>query len=144
MDYLYGLRSGKEHEVAVEEGKTLILGLQAISGPDERGFRTVMCTINGHLRPINVRDRSLSTDAPTTEKADPSNPGHVAVSFSGVVTPVVGEGDTVEAGQTVAAIEAMKMEASITAPTAGIVEHLAIRGTQHVEGSDLLLVLATG
>ena len=34
------------------------------------------------------------------------------------------------------------MEASITAPVAGTVERLALRGTQAVEGGDLVLVLA--
>ena len=48
---------------------------QSISEPDERGFRTVMCTINGQLRPVNVRDRSVSSDVPAQEKADPSKPG---------------------------------------------------------------------
>ena len=58
-----------------------------------------------------------------------------------MVTVGVAEGDTVEAGQTVATIEAMKMEASITAPRAGTVERVAVPGTQAVEGGDLVLVL---
>ena len=33
IDYLYGLRHGEEHEVTIEEGKTILLGLQAISEP---------------------------------------------------------------------------------------------------------------
>ncbi len=141
-DYLYGLRSGEEHVVDLEEGKRLIFGLQAVSEADERGIRTVMCTINGQLRPVNVRDRSVAADAPTTERADTSKPGHVAAPFDGVVSIVVSEGDHVEAGATVATIEAMKMEASITAPVAGTVERLAIGSTQQVEGGDLVLVLA--
>jgi pyruvate carboxylase len=48
----------------------------------------------------------------------------------------------VEAGATVATIEAMKMEASITAPVAGTVQRLAIGSQQQVEGGDLLLVIA--
>ncbi|MGZ4455608.1 MAG: biotin/lipoyl-containing protein [Nocardioides sp.] len=40
-----------------------------------------------------------------------------------------------------ATIEAMKMEASITAPVAGTVQRLALSGTQAVEGGDLVLVL---
>ena len=40
-----------------------------------------------------------------------------------------------------ATIEAMKMEASITAPPAGTVERVALAGTQQVEGGDLVLVL---
>ena len=53
---------------------------------------------------------------------------------------MVAEGDDGEAGQTVATIEAMKMEASITAPRPGPSRASAI-GTQPVEGGDLVLVL---
>ncbi len=140
-DYLYGLQPGEEHEVEIEEGKTLILGVQSISEPDERGIRSVMCTINGQLRPVSVRDRSIEADAPAQERADPSKPGHVAAPFGGVVTPIVEVGASVEAGDTVATIEAMKMEASITTTVAGTVERLAIAGTQQVEGGDLVLVV---
>ena len=141
-DYLYGLRTGEEHEVDLEAGKRLLFGLEAIGEADERGIRTVMCTINGQLRPISVRDRSVSADAATTEKADTGKPGHVAAPFAGVVTIEVAEGDRVEAGATVATIEAMKMEASITAPVAGRVERLALDDTRQVEGGDLVLVLS--
>ncbi len=140
--YLYGLTTGEEHQVDLEEGKRLILGLQAVSEADERGIRTVMCTINGQLRPVNVRDRAVSADAPTQEKADTGKPGHVAAPFDGVVSVMVSRGDTVQAGATVATIEAMKMEASITAPVGGTVERLAFDGTQQVEGGDLVLVLS--
>ena len=47
---------------------------------------------------------------------------------------MVAEGDTVDAGQTVATIEAMKMEAAITAPAAGTVERLAVSGTRPGRG----------
>ncbi|MER5619854.1 pyruvate carboxylase [Streptosporangium sp. NPDC002544] len=137
--YLYGLRPGEEHEVVIDEGKTLILGLRSISDPDERGIRTVMCTINGQLRPINVRDRAVSTEAPAQEKVNPADPGHVGAPFGGVVTPVVKVGDVVAAGDTVATIEAMKMEASITAPFSGTVRRIALSGTQQVDGGDLVL-----
>jgi pyruvate carboxylase len=142
LDYLYGLRQGEEHEVEIAEGKRLILGLQAISDADERGFRTVMATINGQLRPISIRDRGVSSDVAVAEKADPAKPGQVAAPFQGVVTVVVEEGARVAAGDTVATVEAMKMEASITAPVAGTVQRIAISGPQSVEGGDLVLVLA--
>jgi pyruvate carboxylase len=58
-----------------------------------------------------------------------------------VVTVVVAEGDEVEAGATVATIEAMKMEAAITAPVAGMVQRLALGAIQQVEGGDLVLVI---
>ncbi len=142
IDYLYGLRHGEEHEVTLEEGKTIILGLQAISEPDERGYRSVMATINGQLRPISVRDRAVASEVAAAEKADTSQPGHVAAPFQGAVTTVVAVGDRVSAGDVVATIEAMKMEASITAPVDGTVERLALSGTQAVDGGDLVLVLS--
>ncbi|CAN5577679.1 pyruvate carboxylase [soil metagenome] len=141
LDHLYGLRQGEEHEVELEEGVKLILGVQSVSEPDERGFRTVMALINGQMRPVSVRDTSVASDVAVAEKADPAVSGHVAAPYQGAVTVVVAEGDTVEAGQAVATIEAMKMEASITAPTAGTVQRLAVRGTQPVDGGDLVLVL---
>jgi pyruvate carboxylase len=142
LDYLYGLRQGDEHRVDISEGKTVLFGLEAIGEPDERGYRTVMATINGQLRPLPVRDQHVAAEVAAAEKADPGQPGQVAAPFQGAVTVLVTEGDTVAAGDTVATIEAMKMEAAITAPKAGTIERLAIAGTQQVDGGDLLLVIA--
>ena len=105
-------------------------------------MRTVMCILNGQLRPVLVRDRSIASEVPAAEKADRSNPDHVAAPFAGVVTVAVTSGDTVDAGQTIATIEAMKMEAAITAPKAGIVDRIAVSQTAQVEGGDLLVVVS--
>ena len=140
--FFYGLRHGEEHRVRLERGVELLIGLEAISDADERGMRTVMCILNGQLRPVVVRDRSIASDVPTAEKADRSNPDHIAAPFAGVVTVNVGAGDQVDAGQTIATIEAMKMEAAITAPKAGKVSRVAVSATAQVEGGDLLVVVS--
>ncbi|OBI83917.1 pyruvate carboxylase [Mycobacterium sp. E740] len=140
--FFYGLRHGEEHRVQLERGVELLIGLEAISDPDERGMRTVMCILNGQLRPVVVRDRSVASDIPTAEKADRANPDHIAAPFAGVVTVSVAVDDEVEAGQTVATIEAMKMEAAITAPKAGKVSRVAVSETAQVEGGDLLVVVS--
>ncbi|HYJ74273.1 MAG TPA: pyruvate carboxylase, partial [Kineosporiaceae bacterium] len=143
VDYLYGLRHGEEHVVELERGVRLLVGLEATGDVDDRGMRTVMCTLNGQLRPIQVRDRSVSVQVKAAEKADPNAPGQVAAPFAGVVSLTVGEGDQVEAGQTVATIEATKMEASITTAKGGVVQRVAIGPVQQVEGGDLVLVVAS-
>ena len=140
--FFYGLRHGEEHRVTLERGVELLIGLEAISDPDERGMRTVMCILNGQLRPVLVRDRSIASDVPTAEKADRSNPDHIAAPFAGVVTVNVEVGDQADAGQTIATIEAMKMEAAITAPKAGKVSRVAVSATAQVEGGDLLVVVS--
>jgi pyruvate carboxylase len=140
-DYLYGLQPGVEHSVAIAPGVNLFVGLEAIGEADDKGMRTVMTTLNGQLRPVFIRDRSITVDSKAAEKADAAQPGQVAAPFSGVVTLKVAEGDVVEAGQAVASIEAMKMEAAITTPVAGTVTRLAIPLTQQVDAGDLLVVV---
>ena len=119
----------------------LSFGLASISDPDEHGKRTVMGTVNGQLRPVQVRDRSVEAEVVAAEKADPDDEGQVAAPFAGVVTLQVEDGAQVAAGEVVATIEAMKMEASITTPLAGTVSRLAIGARTQVEGGDLLVVV---
>jgi len=141
-DYLYGLKPGVEHSVEIEQGVSLLVVLEAIGEPDDKGMRSVMATLNGQLRPVTVRDRRVAVDAASAEKADPTQAGHIAAPFMGVVTLQVAEGDRVEVGQPVATIEAMKMEAAITSPIAGVVQRRAIPTTQQCEAGDLLVVIA--
>jgi pyruvate carboxylase len=141
LDYLYGLRLGEETLISVEPGVDLYVELEAISEVDSHGMRTVLASLNGQTRPVTVPDRSVSVDIPTAEKADSSNPAHVAAPFAGVTTLKVAVGDSVEEGDTIATIEAMKMEAAITATVSGVVERLATQPTQSVEAGDLLVVL---
>ncbi|MEO7421936.1 MAG: pyruvate carboxylase [Ornithinibacter sp.] len=143
-EFLHGLGQGVEIEAEIEAGKRLILGISSVGDADRQGMRTVMCTLNGQFRPVQVRDRSVLADVLAAEKADPGRPGHIAAPFAGVVTPTVEEGAQIEVGTVVATIEAMKMEANITSPVAGTVERLAIAGHQQVEGGDLVLVVHGG
>ena len=141
VDYLYGLEAGREHVVQITKGIRLYVGLEAIGTPDAKGFRTVMATLNGQLRPINIRDRKISVNLPQAEKADTKNLGHVAAPFQGVVTVQTVVGAHIEIGQAVATIEAMKMEATITASASGVVKRIAIGKTQSVDAGDLILVV---
>src|SRR5699024_7193078 len=70
-DFLYGLNPGTEHVVSIEEGKQLIIELRSIGGPDVRGYRTVMCILNGQLRLLFIRDHSITSVVAISENADP-------------------------------------------------------------------------
>ncbi|WP_104128439.1 pyruvate carboxylase [Cryobacterium sp. Y57] len=141
VDYLYGLQQGQEHAVEIAKGVRLYVGLEAIGEADDKGMRTVMTILNGQLRPVFVRDTSITVQTKAAEKADANQPGQIAAPFSGVVTLQVEEGTHVEAGQSVASIEAMKMEAAITSPIAGTIERVAIPLTQQVDAGDLLVTV---
>ena len=141
VPYLYGMEPGHEYPVTLEKGVTLLLGLEAIGAPDKWARRNVMTLLNGQLRPVRVRDNSLESEVASAEKADPGNRGHVAAPFAGAVTVTVAEGDEVAAGDQVATIEAMKMEAAINAPVAGVVKRVVLIGTTQLDGGDLVIVI---
>jgi pyruvate carboxylase len=140
--FFYGLRESTALPVDLGPGVRLIFELEAIGEPDEYGVRTVMARVNGQLRPVDVRDRSIEGAVAEIERADASNPGHVAAPVIGAVIIQVAVGDEVQAGEPVAVIEAMKMESTITAPISGRVERVAIASGTRVERGDLLVVLA--
>ncbi len=140
--FLHGLAPGIEHEVPIERGKTLLMGVVAIGDADERGMRPVLATINGQMRQVWVRDESVTSTVVLAERANPADRGQVPAPFAGVVTLTVVEGQRVAEGDQVATIEAMKMEASITTPVAGVVQRVAIGHAQAVEGGDLLVVIS--
>jgi len=138
-DYLYGLPLGEESVVDIAPGVSLYVSLESISEPDDRGMRTVVASLNGQMRPISIRDRSIEVQVTQAEKADPGNSRHIAAPFSGVVTVSAEVGEAVSEGQVVATIEAMKMEAGISTSVSGTVKRWAIPKTQQVEAGDLIL-----
>ena len=140
--FWYGLDPHEqEASVGLGRGVRLLLGLKAIGAPNEDGVRRVSFVVNGQSRDIDTRDRSIASGRPETERADASRPGHVGAPFRGVISVSVEVGDAVEAGDTVAVIEAMKMESSISSPIAGTIERIAAVPGSSLEGGDLILVV---
>jgi pyruvate carboxylase len=139
--FLYGLKEGEETAVRIKGNPPMVVRLDAVGEPDEKGMRQVVMNVNGQIRPMRVRDRSVESVTATAEKADPSVEGHVAAPFAGAVTVTAKVGDEVSAGDAVAVIEAMKMEASITSPVAGTVTRVVMTKPTKVEGGDLLVVV---
>ena len=68
--------------------------------------------------------------------------GHVAVPMQGTIVKVlVAEGDTVEEGQTVCVLEAMKMENNITADKSGTIKDVKVEAGQSVGSGDVVVVI---
>ncbi|MCF8570551.1 pyruvate carboxylase [Gordonia sp. HY002] len=140
--FFYGLQPGFEHRVKLRPGVELLISLEAVSEPDETGLRTVLMTVNGQLRSVSVRDRGVDPAVAAVEKADHNDPKQIAAPFAGVATVTVGVGEAIAEGGTVATIEAMKMEASITSAVAGTVSRVVPAGATEVASGDLLVELA--
>jgi pyruvate carboxylase subunit B len=54
----------------------------------------------------------------------------------------VAEGDTVEAGQVLAIVEAMKMENEVTAPVGGVVESVSVSAGSAVTPGQAMFAIA--
>ncbi|MFC6154419.1 biotin/lipoyl-containing protein [Nocardioides yefusunii] len=80
------------------------------------------------------------TSPPSTDFA-PFPRASVSAPFHGLATLLIEVGEPVQSGQVVAVLEAMKMEAPITAPRSGVVTEVAFDTSATVQGGDLLLVI---
>ena len=120
------LLDGSSHEVLVSSD---------VSGCD--------VTVGGQVLRAEVQDeptRILMKGRGSAETAGGDLP--VPAPISGLVVSVaVADGDTVEAGQTLVVLEAMKMENDITAPRAGVVGQVAVADGDRVEINHVMLVL---
>jgi pyruvate carboxylase len=140
--FFYGMQAGEEVVVELERGKALILRFLAISEADEHGRRKVFFELNGQPRTVQVADNKVAPARPAQPKAEIGNPDHVPAPMPGLVVSIaVTEGQTVEKGDILLSLEAMKMETVIRAERPGTVTRIAVAPRQAVEMKDLLVVL---
>lgn len=140
--FFYGMETGEEITVSLEEGKILIIKFLTVGEPRPDGQRTVFFELNGQPREVDIRDRSLKQIEEKREKADASKPGEVGAPLPGVITIVaVREEQSVKKGDRLLVMEAMKMQTTVYAPVSGHIRRLVGQAGQQVEAKDLLLVI---
>ncbi|MHC1720521.1 MAG: pyruvate carboxylase [Clostridiaceae bacterium] len=144
--FFHGLYEGETCEVEISEGNTLIVQLMEIGRIDKQGNRTVICEINGNRREIKIKDKINSEKYDRYEAevamADPSNHFEIGASIPGTVLKIlVKEGETVKEGQSLAVIEAMKMETNIVANAAGVIDNIAVKEGSQVKTGQLIIKL---
>jgi pyruvate carboxylase len=139
--FFWGMEPGEEIQADLRPGVTIVIRLQAVSEPDEKGDVKLFYELNGQPRTIRVEDRRFTAAHPKAEKADPANPRHVAAPMPGVVGSVaVAAGQAVKAGDLLLTLEAMKMETALHAERDGTIERVVAPAGTQVDAKDLLLV----
>lgn len=98
------------------------------------------------LEALAAAERRCCPDAgkgvPGRPLADPTNPWHVAAPMPGAIVNVaVTPGQRVNAGSTLLALEAMKMETHMTADRDAEVEAVLVAAGDRVQAKELLIVL---
>lgn len=140
--FFYGLEPAEEVAVEIEKGKTLILKYMGVADPHPDGTRHVFFELNGIPRSVAVIDRSLESDIVKAEKEEAGNPDHLGAAMPGmVVSLAVQEGDSVNEGQKLLVIEAMKMQTTLVAEKKGKIQRILVKAGSRIETGDLLLVI---
>ncbi len=138
--FFHGLAEGETNKVNIEDGKTLVIKYLGKGDLHEDGTRTVHFELNGSLRYVDVVDNTASKSVVTVPMADPSDKSQVGASIPGAVSKIlVKAGDKVEENQALAVVEAMKMETSVTARMAGVIEEVLISENDTVKAGQLLM-----
>jgi pyruvate carboxylase len=89
-----------------------------------------------------VTDRSAAVKVAPRQKADSTNPGHIAAPMPGKVSAIaVRKGQPVRAGQHLFSLEAMKMETAVSSPLEATLSDVLVTVGASVEAGDLLMIL---
>lgn len=140
--FFHGLREGETAEVHIAEGKILIIKLLEIGRVDNEGNRVLLFEVNDSTRAVKIFDKqsNIVNNVSQKQKANLEDKNEIGTSIPGKVAKIlVKEGEAVKENQTVAIIEAMKMETAITASINGEVKLVAVKEGQLVESGDLLI-----
>jgi pyruvate carboxylase len=142
LNFFYGLRNDEEVLITIDKGKSILVRLLTCSEPDSDGRRKVFLRLNGQTRIIEIQDAAIKTTTVENEKAEKSNPGHIAAPLQGKLSQfLIKEGQEVKLNQPLFVIEAMKMETTITATRSGKVGRLVLPAGKMVKADDLVLTL---
>ena len=141
-NFFYGLQPGEEIAVEIERGKTLIIRYLTTGEVRDDGTRSVFFELNGQPRDIRVVDRSVEATRKQHPKASADDPNHVAAPMPGKISSVaVKPGQTVQEGERLLSIEAMKMETAVYSPRDGVVGDVLVGAGTVVEARDLLVTM---
>ncbi|MGB3619387.1 MAG: pyruvate carboxylase, partial [Catalinimonas sp.] len=138
--FFYGLKPGEETLIEIDSGKSIIVRLQYVGPPDDRGMRAVSFVLNGQVRSIDVRDQTLKVERAEHQKAREAH--EVGTPLQGLLSRIlVKPGEVVKKNTPLFVIEAMKMETTVTAQTAGEVDRLVLPENTMVDLDDLVVVM---
>lgn len=113
---------------------------------------SIVVEVNNSTYHVEVEHEKVSTPKLVRSKKSPSTPSvksapQPVAGAGSVVAPIPGqihsllvkEGDTVEAGDPVLILEAMKMESEINSPQSGVVSKVVVKQGDNVQEGQVLM-----
>ena len=143
--FFHGLAEGETSEIEVAEGRVLIVEFIQLGKLDSESYRSVEFEVNGNRREVRIKDKTARIKMGNAEDvgikmANPDIKSEIGASIPGNILKVlVKEGDEIKPGQSLAIIEAMKMETNVIAPVDGKAANVLIKEGQQVKAGQLLM-----
>ena len=124
------------------EGRSYEIFARLLDKPDETAGITYEILLAGQRFEVHVEDERQRALLGSLKGSHEVGEIKVRAPMPGLVLAVLkAEGDPVERGETVATLEAMKMENDLTTPHGGIVKEVLTSKGQTVNQGDILLVI---
>ncbi len=140
--FFYGMQPEEEVVATMGDGRECVIHFLTMGETGDRGYRRVFFQINGQPSSVLIQDRSSESVGSKNEQADSTNPNHVGAPMPGVVSTIsVEAGQSVERGDTLLTMEAMKMESSITAERDATIKRVLAKIGSQFDAKDLLVEL---
>lgn len=112
------------------------------TGEEGEGAATFEVTIGGRPFTVTVEDERTQALASLAGGGHGSGDATIRAPMPGLVSNImVAEGATVERGQALVVLEAMKMENDLTTPRAGVVKRIRVSKGQTVNQGEALVVV---
>ncbi len=142
--FFHGLRENETASVEISRGIVYTVKLVEIGKVNSEGNRRLLFDINGNRREIMIEDKTISKSMKkeSIKKAREDEPKDVCSYIPGQISKIlVSEGDEVVENQSLAVVEAMKMETEIKANCAGKVAEILVKEGDSVEAYQLIIAL---
>ena len=140
--FFYGMKTGDEVALEIEDGKSLVVVLTAIGDVRDDGQVEIFFELNGQPRIISVPNRMAVSTIKARPKAEDGNIRHVAAPMPGVVSTIsVMKDQSVKAGDVLLTLEAMKMETVLHATHDAVIADILVGRGSPVDSKDLLIEL---
>ena len=138
--YLYGIPLNEEVAIDIQEGKTLIIKLVAVSQANEEGNCTVFFELNGQPREVIIPNKKVAATVQTRPQAEAGNINHIGAPMPGMIVSVKAKaGEKVAKNDPLITMEAMKMETTIYAEQDGEIDEVLVKAGDNVKTKDLLV-----